>query len=153
AVVLVVGAVGHIIFVDEYVNSIWKQILWGLMSAAFVFLLVWVRIVKPRRALDRPWRVRGGSAQPGDTTTGALSPPEGLDFRFQPGQFAWFAFDRSPFSLTRHPFSFSSSAESNEVEVAIKALGDFTSTVSKLEPGTTVYVDGPHGVFSIDQDE
>ena len=37
--------------------------------------------------------------------------------------------------------------------MAIKALGDFTSTVSELELGTKVYVDGPHGVFSIDQDE
>src|SRR5690606_18822073 len=74
-------------------------------------------------------------------------------FRFQPGQFAWFAFDRSPFSLTQHPFSFSSSAEHGEVEVAIKALGDFTRTVKRLEPGTKVHVDGPHGVFSIDLDE
>src|SRR6185503_166059 len=57
------------------------------------------------------------------------------------------------FSITQHPFSFSSSAEREEVELAVKALGDFTSTVSELEPGTTVYVDGPHGVFSIDQDE
>jgi predicted ferric reductase len=50
-------------------------------------------------------------------------------------------------------FSFSSSVERCEVEVAIKALGDFTSTVDGLEPGTKVYVDGPHGAFSIDQDE
>ena len=89
----------------------------------------------------------------GDTTSVALTPPGGTDFRFQPGQFAWFAIGRSPFSLTQHPFSFSSSAERSEVEVAIKALGDFTSTVSELELGTKVYVDGPHGVFSIDQDE
>jgi predicted ferric reductase len=74
-------------------------------------------------------------------------------FRFEPGQFAWFAIGRSPFSLTQHPFSFSSSAEREEVEVAVKALGDFTSGVHALEPGTTVYVDGPHGVFSMDQDE
>jgi predicted ferric reductase len=39
------------------------------------------------------------------------------------------------------------------VEVAVKALGDFTSTVGELAPGTTVYVDGPHGVLSIDYDE
>jgi predicted ferric reductase len=153
AVVLVVGAVGHILFVDEYVGSLWKQILWGLMSAAFVCLLVWVRLVKPRRALARPWHVARVTAEHGDTTAVALTPPAGADFRFQPGQFAWFAFGRSPFSLTQHPFSFSSSAERDEVEVAIKALGDFTSTVSGLEPGTKVYVDGPHGAFSIDQDE
>src|SRR5438270_1918673 len=125
----------------------------GLMSAAFVALLVWVRIVKPRRALSRRWRVARVAPEHGQTTTVALTPPAGTDFSFQPGQFAWFAFRRSPFSLTQHPFSFSSSAERTEVEVAVKALGDFTSTVSALEPGTTVYVDGPHGVFSIDQDE
>jgi predicted ferric reductase len=151
AVVLVVGAVGHIYFVDEYVGSLWKQILWGVMSAAFVCLLVWVRLIKPGRA--RPWSVARVTPERGETTAIGLTPPAGTEFRFQPGQFAWFVFGRSPFSLTHHPFSFSSSAESGEVEVAIKALGDFTSTVRELEPGTRVYVDGPHGVFSIDQDE
>jgi predicted ferric reductase len=153
ALVLVVGALGHIFFVDEYVSSLWKQILWGLMSAAFVGLLVWVRLVKPHRARARPWRLERVVPERGDTTTLALRPPPGTGFRFEPGQFGWFAIDRSPFSVTQHPFSFSSSAEREEVEIAVKALGDFTSTVSELKPGTTVYVDGPHGVFSIDQDE
>jgi predicted ferric reductase len=154
ATVLVVGAVAHVLFVDEYVSSLWKQLLWGVMSAAFVCVLVWVRLVKPSRAAARPWRVAAVQAERGDTTVVTLAPPAGVDFRFQPGQFAWFVFGRSPFSLTQHPFSFSSSAERDgEVEVAIKALGDFTRTVRRLEPGTKVYVDGPHGVFSIDQDE
>jgi len=151
--VLVAGALLHILFVDEYVSSLWKQILWGLMSAAFVGLLAWVRLVKPRRALAHPWRLARVTPERGDTTTLALSPPAGSAFRFQPGQFGWFAIGRSPFSLTKHPFSFSSSAEREEVELAVKALGDFTSRVRELEPGTTVHVDGPHGVFSMDQDE
>ena len=153
ALVLVVGALLHVLFVDEYVNSLWKQILWGLMAAAFVGLLVWVRVVKPRRALARPWRLERVVPERGDTTTLVLKPPPAAKFRFAPGQIAWFAFGRSPFSITQHPFSFASSAERDEVELAVKALGDFTSQVSELEPGTTVYVDGPHGVFSIDQDE
>src|SRR5262249_5723741 len=53
ALVLVVGALLHILFVNEYVSSVWKQILWGLMTVAFVGLLAWVRVLKPRRA--RPW--------------------------------------------------------------------------------------------------
>jgi predicted ferric reductase len=153
ALVLVVGALGHVFFVDEYVSSLWKQILWALMSAAFVALLVWVRLLKPRRALACPWRLERVEAERGETTTLVLKPPPAAEFRFEPGQFGWFAFGRSPFSLTQHPFSFSSSAERDEVELAVKALGDFTSRVSELEPGTNVYVDGPHGVFSIDQDE
>jgi predicted ferric reductase len=153
AVVAVVGALAHVYLVGDYVSTLWKQVLWGLMSAAFVSLLVWVRVVKPRGMSGRPWRLERVGAERGQTTTLALSPPDGVEFRFEPGQFAWFAFGRSPFSLTLHPFSFSSSAERDGVEIAVKALGDFTSRVHELKPGTTVYVDGPHGVFSIDQDE
>jgi predicted ferric reductase len=153
AVVAVGGALAHVYFVDEYVSTIWKQILWGLMSAAFVSLLVWVRLVKPRSSGGRPWRLERVAAERGQTTTLALTPPDGAGFRFDPGQFAWFVFGRSPFALTHHPFSFSSSAEQDEVEIAVKALGDFTSRMHELAPGTTVYVDGPHGVFSMDQDE
>jgi predicted ferric reductase len=153
AVVVVVGALGHVYFVDEYVSTLWKQVLWGLMSGAFVALLVWVRVIKPRAMRDRPWRLERVGSERGRTTTLAMSPADAAGFRFDPGQFAWFGFGRSPFSLTLHPFSFSSSAERDEVEIAVKALGDFTSGVHELEPGTTVYVDGPHGVFSIDQDE
>jgi predicted ferric reductase len=153
ALVLVVGALLHVFFVDEYVSNLWKQVLWGLMSAAFLGLLAWVRVIKPRRARALPWRLERVVAERGDTTTLVLTPPAAANFRFQPGQFGWFAIGRSPFSVTQHPFSFASSAERDEVSLAVKALGDFTSRVGELEPGTTVYVDGPHGVFSIDQDE
>jgi predicted ferric reductase len=153
ALVLIAGALGHVFFVDEYVGSLWKQILWGFMSIAFVALIVWVRLLEPRRALARPWRLERVTPERGETTTLVLRPPAHVKFRFEPGQFGWFAIGRSPFSLTRHPFSFSSSAEREDVELAVKALGDFTSRVRELEPGTTVYVDGPHGVFSMDQDE
>jgi predicted ferric reductase len=153
AVVVVVGALAHVYFVDEYVSTLWKQALWGLMSAAFLTLLVWVRLVKPRRMRERPWRLERVQPERGQTTTLALRPPGGAAFRFEPGQFAWFGFGGSPFSLTMHPFSFSSSAERDEVQIAVKALGDFSSRVHELDAGTTVYVDGPHGVFSIDRDE
>jgi predicted ferric reductase len=151
AVVVIVTAVVHIYFVDEYVSSLWKRVLWGLMAAAFIALVAWVRVGKPRGM--RPWRLEAVGAQPGRTTTLDLRPPDGAGFSFEPGQIAWFAFGRSPFSLTKHPFSFSSSAERPEVEIAVKALGDFTSQIHLLEPGTVVYVDGPHGTFSIDQSE
>jgi predicted ferric reductase len=152
-VVAVVGALGHVYFVDEYVSVLWKQVLWGLMAAAFIALLAWVRVFKPRALQRRPWRLDEVRRERGQTTTLGLRPTHDREFRFEPGQFAWFAFGRSPFSITTHPFSFSSSAEGDGVEIAVKALGDFSSSVHELEPGTTVYVDGPHGVFSIDQDE
>jgi predicted ferric reductase len=78
ALIAVLGALTHVYFVDEYVSTIWKQALWGLMSAAFVALLVWVRLVKPVR--DRPWRLERVGAEPGRTTTLAMTPPAGSGF-------------------------------------------------------------------------
>jgi predicted ferric reductase len=159
AVVAVVGALVHIYLVNEYpgldayVSSFWKKLLWGLMTAAFLWLLAWVRVIKPLATRRHPWRLERVGREHGQTTTLALRPPQAVQFRFDPGQFAWFGFGRSPFSLTMHPFSFSSSAERSEVEIAVRALGDFTSRIGELEPGMPVYVDGPHGVFSMDQDE
>jgi predicted ferric reductase len=80
AVVAVAGALAHVYFVDEYVSSIWKQILWGLMSAAFVALLAWVRLIKPRGLRRRPWRLGRVGAERGQTTTLALSPPTASSF-------------------------------------------------------------------------
>jgi predicted ferric reductase len=121
------------------------------MSGAFVALLVWVRIGKPLTLRRRPWRIEGITPERGQTTTLTLRADGHRGFRFAPGQYAWFAIGRSPFSLTKHPFSFSSSGDSDGViDVSIKALGDFTASVANIDLGTKVYIDGPHGVFRPD---
>ena len=57
----------------------------------------------------------------------------------------------SPFKITGHPFSFSSSAEAADGRVAmsIRKLGDFTSAIHKVPVGQRVYLDGPYGAFTI----
>ena len=57
----------------------------------------------------------------------------------------------SPFKITGHPFSFSSSAEATDgrVEMSIRNLGDFTSEIHKVPVGKRVYLDGPYGAFTI----
>lgn len=71
---------------------------------------------------------------------------------FKPGQFAWITLWKTPFSDTEHPFSFSSSSEKpDEISFTIKDLEKFTSTIKELKVGQDVYVDGPHGVFSMDR--
>jgi len=150
----VVLALLHMLLVDYYLNSLWKQMLWALMALAFVGLLVWVRLVRPLARRRRPWEVAAVTAQRGDVSIVALRPIGHNGLRFEPGQFAWLFLNRSPFAVTAHPFSLSGSAERDgEVEVSIKALGDFTSTVHAIQSGSRAYVDGPHGVFSPDRNE
>jgi predicted ferric reductase len=154
AVIAVVAALVHVLLVDYYVDSIWKQVLWSIMTAAFVWLLVWVRLLRPLQIRRRPWTAERIMPERDRTTVLTLRPAGHDGLRFGAGQFAWITVGRSPFSVTSHPFSFCSSAEaSGSVEFAIKAAGDFTSSVATVKPGTEVYVDGPHGVFSIDQYE
>ncbi len=151
AVTIVVASVMHALLVDYYLNTTWKRVLWVAMAAAFVTVLLWVRIGKPLVLQRRPWTVETVNPERGSTTTLTLRADGHDGMEFLPGQYAWFAIGRSPFALTKHPFSFSSSGdEGDRVGVSIKALGDFTSTVADIEPGTKVYIDGPHGVFSPD---
>ena len=154
AVIAVVAALVHVLLVNYYIDTVWKQALWLLMTAAFIWLLVWVRLLRPLQIRRRPWTVERIRPERDRTTVLTLRPTGHDGLRFEPGQFAWITVGRSPFSVTSHPFSLCSSAETNgSVEVAIKDAGDFSSSVATVNPGTKVYLDGPHGVFSIDEYE
>jgi predicted ferric reductase len=70
------------------------------------------------------------------------------------GQFALFTFDTSEGA---HPFTIASAwreenARQGRIRVAIKALGDYTSTLpDTLSTGAPVRVEGPYGNFRFDQ--
>ncbi|WP_280336611.1 ferredoxin reductase family protein [Nocardia wallacei] len=153
--VAVVGlALAHMVLVGYYLDATWKICLWTVMTLALVGLLIWVRVVAPIRRLRRPWRVTRNTAERGDARTLTLTPAGHEGMRFAPGQFAWLTVGRSPFAVTAHPFSFSSSAEHHDrVDITIKALGDFTATIGDITPGTRAFLDGPHGVFTPDRNE
>lgn len=154
ATLAVVAALVHVELVHYYVSSPWKKVLWAVMTAGFVGLIVWVRAVKPVLRIRRPWQVDQIARADGDMWAVTFRPVGHAGFRFAPGQFGWLAVGRSPFGLTQHPFSFSSSAEQDgSVQMTIKELGDFTRTVGSIKPGTRAYLDGPHGVFSPDRHE
>ncbi|MFE5790382.1 ferredoxin reductase family protein [Rhodococcus erythropolis] len=154
SVIVVAFAVAHVFLVGYYVDQAWKKWLWAIMACALIFLLLWVRVIRPLKRLHRPWKVESVVHERGDAVTLTMIPFGHNGFRFEPGQFGWLTLDRSPFSATSHPFSFSSSAENaSELSMTIKALGDFTSTVGSISPGTRAYLDGPHGVFTPDRNE
>jgi len=119
-----------------------------------IFLLIWTRLISPLIRYRRPWRVVEVRPEYGNASTLIVAPVGHPGFRFDPGQFGWIAVGRSPFSITQHPFSFSSAADTPQggpISITIKASGDFTRTIPLVAPGTRVYLDGPHGVFSMDR--
>jgi predicted ferric reductase len=154
AVAVVVLALAHVGLVRYYMERPWQRALWMGMSVSMIGLLGWVRIVKPLSRYRHPWRVEQVVPERGNAWTLVLRPDGHAGFRFDPGQFGWLMVGRSPFALTQHPFSFSSSAEQEgRLSFTIKARGDFTRSIASLKPGARAYVDGPHGVFSPDRAE
>lgn len=63
---------------------------------------------------------------------------------FFPGQFAYLSFD-DPELKEAHPFTFSSSPDNKIVRFSVKILGDYTSKLNKLMPGTKAVIWGAHG--------
>ena len=65
------------------------------------------------------------------------------------GQFALLRFWAPGFRTQAHPFSISRMPDGKYLRFSIKKLGDFTAAVHySLRPGTPVFIDGPHGVFT-----
>ena len=151
-ILVLVFAQAHVSLAGLYINTLWKQILWLLSSVCLVSLIAYLRLVKPWLQKRRPWRVVEVRPEGGGTVNIRVE-AEGHDgFRFEPGQFAWIKVGDTPYTLDEHPYSFASSAErTNSLSFGVKALGDFSEKLQELEVGTTLYVDGPHGAFSIDR--
>src|SRR5262249_55717526 len=97
------------------------------------------------------YRVADVRKERGDTWTLVMQPDGHPGLRFSPGQFAWLTVWGSPFKITGHPFTFSSSAAiaDGRVEMSIRNLGDFTGAIHEVPVGKRVYLDGPYGAFTI----
>ena len=154
---LAIGAAGlaHILAVKGYTAH---PVVHGLMIGYFVGFLV--PMIRYRfwdyfRMTSRPWRVVENRDEGAEVRTLVLEPVGHAGFEFQPGQFAWLSTGH-PVATEHHPISIASSAElgpERRVEFAIRDLGDWSGQrVPAVQPGSTMYVNGPFGGFSLDRE-
>lgn len=152
AIAAVTLAIVHIEMRGYYLNTLWKQLFWGIYGVFWVGVLAWVRVIKPFMLLQKPYQVEEVIPERGNAWTIVLQPVNHSGFRFQPGQFSWITAWDSPFRDHEHPFSLSSNAsQSPKLAFTIKELGDFTGRIKELNQGQRVYIDGPYGAFSVDR--
>ena len=145
-------AQAHVSLAGLYVNTLWKQAVWIGSSVLLVSLVTYLRLVKPWLQKRRPWRVTGVRDEGGGTVDIDVEAVGHDGLRFLPGQFAWLKVGDTPYTVDEHPYSFASSAEEPaRLSFGVKAVGDFSKRLQSVEEGTTVYLDGPHGAFSVDR--
>ena len=149
AVAIVAFGLAHALGVSYYLSLFWKSVLWSAIALIALWLLIYIRVVKPLFMAKKPYLVEEVIPERGNVWTLALRPHGHEGMQFEPGQFAWITLGISPLRMREHPFSMSSSAVSPErLEFGIKALGDFTNKIKDVKPGTKAYLDGPYGVFT-----
>jgi predicted ferric reductase len=82
-----------------------------------------------------------------DTTVDVALDPVREPIVFTAGQFTFLAFG-GPGGWQRHPFTVASAPSARQLEVSIKAVGDYTSQLNEqLRPGVPAKVAGPFGGF------
>jgi len=151
AIIAVLAGSFHILGVHHYSDSPLIESLALVALPVWLILILRVRLFKPWWLSRHHWHVVSVTPERGGAVTIDLKPESHTGLRFVPGQFAWLTVNQSPYAMAEHPFSIASSANQNgSLGFTIKALGDFTTEIQKIKPGTTVYVDGAYGTFSMD---
>ncbi|MGI9356612.1 MAG: ferredoxin reductase family protein [Rhizobiaceae bacterium] len=124
--------------------------VWLVMFGIAVTSLFYVYFVEPIIQRKRAWSVASVNPLGLKTWELSLNPENHLGLKFDAGQFAWIKIGQGALSLNENPFSISSApASGKRLEFVIKELGDFTSTIGRIKPGTKAYLDGPHGNLTV----
>lgn len=149
---IVVLILYHILNVNYYTSVPIQRALWIVMACLWAAMILFIRVIKPLLLLRRPYQVVEVIQERGQTWSLVLEPVGHPGVPFRAGQVAWLSIGHSPFSIEEHPFSYASSdVHPERIAFAIRELGDFTSTIGSIQPGTKVYVDGPYGTFDLEE--
>jgi predicted ferric reductase len=158
SIVLIGFAAAHVFGIGRFAGLPVIRAIWAVYLLWLVGMFVRYRVLRPLSLMSRPWEIVENRPEYGQAHTLVLKPVGHDGFRFEPGQFGWLGFGRTPLGFTQHPISFSSNgdvpSEDGTVAFTIKQLGDWSSRiVPHVKPGTRAWIDGPHGVFTIDREE
>jgi predicted ferric reductase len=145
--IFVASAVAHGALVDPVLHAstllrVVHFVVGGVGVAAYLYRELFARFVVPIYEY-RVAEVR----RPNDTMLEVSLDPVRVPLGFVPGQFVFLAFG-GPTGWERHPFSVASAPGDRQLEVAVKAVGDYTRQLrDEIRSGDAAKVAGPFGGF------
>jgi 3-phenylpropionate/trans-cinnamate dioxygenase ferredoxin reductase subunit len=146
----------HIWWLNHLVRDASMRVLFTILALGVLAVLGYRWLWMPVFGAGREYVVREVRPESSTVSTLVLEPKRSRSRRgyraleFAPGQFAWLRLHPS-LRAQEHPFTIASSAHLGLwTEFTIRHTGDFTSELRLLRPGSPVWVDGPHGAFTLD---
>jgi predicted ferric reductase len=110
--------------------------------------LIVYRVVGPLATFQRHrFRVKAVEKEARGVFSVYISGRDLDQFEAEAGQFAIWRFLDGKRWWQAHPFSISAVPDGRQLRITVKNIGDFTSGIHTLKPGTPILVDGPFGKF------
>lgn len=133
----------------DFANRPWFTLYWNILYAFAFGHLIWFRFLRPAYLYQKHgFQVDHLTTETADSVSVYITGRHLEQFKIAPGQFMILRFLAKGFWWQAHPFSLSAVPDGKQLRVTIKNLGDFTSQIKNLRPGTKLVIDGPHGIFT-----
>jgi predicted ferric reductase len=134
---------------QEFLTSTAATVFWwGLWATAAATILTWRVAVPLWRSARHRVRVTSVRSEAPDIWSAYLTGHKLGRLRAEPGQFfTWRFLGRSGWSRA-HPYSLSAAPEGDNMRITVKSLGDDSSRLPHVRPGTRVLIEGPYGRLS-----
>ncbi len=152
ALVIAGAGLHHALTIGQFSPLQPTVVVWWALFVLAAATLVHVYLLRPLILMRMPFQVMEVRTLGPGRWLLALAPERGR-FDYRAGQFAWLTVGSTPFGLNENPFSFVSApyiGETGRIELLIREAGDFTRTVGDIPLGGRAWLDGPYGVFVLD---
>ncbi|MFF1324494.1 ferric reductase-like transmembrane domain-containing protein, partial [Streptomyces chartreusis] len=136
----------------DFTGNIAAQAAWYALYLGVAALVVWFRILDPVR-LNLRHRLRVESVRPeAPGVWSVVVRGRQLDtMGAQAGHFFRWRFLTDSLRWTSTPYSLSAPPRRDLLRITVKALGDHSTAVSRLRPGTRVWAEGPYGALTAER--
>ncbi|WP_175405914.1 ferric reductase-like transmembrane domain-containing protein [Shewanella sp. MEBiC00475] len=128
------------------------NITWWSLYCVSMALLIYNYFIKPRNIKKHPYAINALEKISECDWKLSIKSKTAQSLNYQAGQFVWINTSGNPYNLEQHPFSIVTASQQHKmISFIIRELGDYTSSLSQLELGATVYIDGPYGNMTLEQ--
>jgi len=137
---------------NDFVNSPMNRVLWIAMYLLTFGLLVGYRVVSPiRKTMAHDIRVSNVVPE-GKNAVSVYMTGRDLDaLDARAGQFFRLRFLSPKGWWQSHPFSLSAAPNDDYLRITAKRVGDHTTDLVRLRPGTRVFIEGPYGAMTAER--
>ncbi|WP_155060460.1 ferredoxin reductase family protein [Streptomyces blattellae] len=129
-----------------------REDVWRALYGGVAALVLWFRVLAPVWLnLRHRLRVESVHKEAPGVYSVVVTGRHLNELGARPGQFFRWRFLAKGLCWTSTPYSLSAPPRPDRMRITVKALGDHSTAVPRLRPGTRVWAEGPYGSLTVDR--